>query len=177
MNTMDYSNLKGKLGTVNIEYNTVMTMCYSKRREQIKIKNKRYVENRVQTRQEHYDKIKAELPMLNGINEGKLHMGFNLYFDLINANKIFSENSGMLTKIVKPKEYWDFIMRYMEELPLDKYPMKTMLINVDEFGANMVADLNNRTDSHCCQELNCRNIKVVRNDKTDRGKLCKLTII
>ena len=147
MNTMDYSNLKGKLGTVNIEYNTVMTMCYSKRREQIKIKNKRYVENRVQTRQEHYDKIKAELPMLNGINEGKLHMGFNLYFDLINANKIFSENSGMLTKIVKPKEYWDFIMRYMEELPLDKYPMKTMLINVDEFGANIVADLNNRTDS------------------------------
>lgn len=147
MNTMDYSNLKGKLGTVNIEYNSVITMCYSKRREQIKIRNKRYVENRMQTRQEHYDKIKAELPMLNGINEGKLNMGFNLYFDLINANKIFAENSGMMTKIIKPKEYWEFIGRYMEELPLDKYPMKTMIINVDEFGTNIIADLNNRTNS------------------------------
>ena len=147
MNTMDYTDLKGKLGIINIEYNNVITSCYSKRREQIKIRNKTYVENRVNTRQDHYDKIKAELPMLNGINEGKLHMGFNLYFDLMNANKIFNDNSGMMTKVIKPKEYWDFILNYIGELPLDKYPMKTMIINADEFGANIVADLNNRSDS------------------------------
>ena len=144
MNTMDYANLKGKLGIINIDYNNVMTMCYAKRREQIKIRNKAYIENRLQTRQEHYDKIKAELPMLNGINEGKLNMGFNLYFDLIFANKIFKDNSAMINKLLKPKEYWDFIMRYINELPMDKYPMKTMVINADEFGNNLVADLNNR---------------------------------
>ena len=70
MNTMDYSKLKDKLGIINIDYNSTFTMCYAKRREQIKVRNKVHIENRLQTRQDHYDKIKAELPMLNGINEG-----------------------------------------------------------------------------------------------------------
>lgn len=146
MNTMDYTKLKDKLGVINIDYNNTFTMCYAKRREQIKVRNKVHIENRLQTRQDHYDKIKAELPMLNGINEGKLNMGFNLYFDLINANKIFNDNSAMISRILKPKEYWDFIMRYIKELPLDKYPMKTMVINADEFSNNLAVDLNNRGD-------------------------------
>lgn len=147
MNTMDTKNLKNKLGTVNVEYNSILTMCYTKRREQIKVRNKAIIQNRLNERQAYYDTIKAELPYLNGINEGKLSMGFNLFFDLVNANAIFSANSGMISKLIKPKEYWDFIMRYLSELPLDKYPMKTMIINVDEFSGNIVADLNGRGDN------------------------------
>jgi hypothetical protein len=146
MNTMDTKNLKAKLGTVNVEFNSLLTMCYTKRREQIKVRNKAIIQNRLNERQAYYDTIKAELPYLNGINEGKLSMGFNLFFDLVNANTIFSNNSAMISKLVKPKEYWDFIMRYLSELPLDKYPMKTMIINVDEFSGNIVADLNGRGD-------------------------------
>lgn len=146
MNTMDTNNLKTKLGIINIDYNNVMTMCYSKRREQIKVRNKMITQNKLNDRQTHYDKIKAELPMLNGINEGKLNMGFNLYFDLVNANDIFANNSGMIAKIAKPKEYWDFIMRYINELPLDKYPMRSMIIYADEFSNDLVNDLNNRGD-------------------------------
>ena len=37
-------------------------------------------------------------------------------------------------------------MRYIKELPLDKYPMKTMVINADEFSNNLAVDLNNRGD-------------------------------
>ena len=146
MNTMDTKNLKAKLGTVNVEFNSLLTMCYTKRREQIKVRNKAIIQNRLNERQAYYDTIKAELPYLNGINEGKLNMGFNLFFDLVNANTIFSNNSAMISKLIKPKEYWDFIMRYLSELPLDKYPMKTMIINVDEFSGNIVADLNGRGD-------------------------------
>ena len=40
MNTMELKDLKAKLGIVNIEFNNVMTMCYSNRREQIKVRNK-----------------------------------------------------------------------------------------------------------------------------------------
>ena len=60
-------------------------MCYSKRLEQIKIRSKLVRENRLQGRQAYYDQIRAELPYLNGINEGKLNMGFNLFFDLVYA--------------------------------------------------------------------------------------------
>jgi hypothetical protein len=144
---MDTKNLKGKLGTLNIEYNSIVTMCYTKRREQIKVRNKAIIQNRLNERQAYYDEIKTELPYLNGINEGKLNMGFNLFFDLVNANTIFSNNSSMISKLVKPKEYWDFIMRYLSELPLDKYPMKTMVIHVDEFSGNIVTDLSGRGDS------------------------------
>ena len=147
MNTMDTKNLKSKLGTVNVEFNSILTMCYTKRREQIKVRNKAVIQNRLNERQAYYDIIKAELPYLNGINEGKLSMGFNLFFDLVNANTIFSNNSGMISKLLKPKEYWDFVMRYLSELPLDKYPMKTMIINVDEFSGNIVTDLNGRGEN------------------------------
>ena len=147
MNTMDTKNLKSKLGTVNVEFNSILTMCYTKRREQIKVRNKAVIQNRLNERQAYYDIIKAELPYLNGINEGKLSMGFNLFFDLVNANTIFSNNSAMISKLIKPKEYWDFVMRYLSELPLDKYPMKTMIINVDEFSGNIVTDLNGRGEN------------------------------
>ena len=93
INTMDTKNLKGKLGTLNIEYNSIVTMCYTKRREQIKVRNKAIIQNRLNERQAYYDEIKTELPYLNGINEGKLNMGFNLFFDLVNANTIFSIHS------------------------------------------------------------------------------------
>ena len=146
MNTMEVKDLRLKLGTVNIDYNNIMTMCYTKRREQVKIRNKVITQNKLNERQAYYDKIKTELPMLNGINEGKLDLGFNLFFELSNANKIFENNTGMMTKIVKPKEYWEFIMSYLNDLPLNKYPMKSMVIYAEEFSSELVLDLSNRGD-------------------------------
>ena len=147
MNTMDNKNLKQKLGIVNIDYNNVITSCYMKRREQIKIKNRMITQNRLNERQAYYDQIKTELPMLNGINEGKLNLGYNLYFDLVNANNIFINNSGSITRLSKPSEYWDFVHRYISELPLNKYPMKSMIIYADEFGNDLINDLNNKSDN------------------------------
>ena len=147
MNTLDMKDLKLKLGVVNIEYNSVITMCYTKRREQIKVKNKMITQNRMNERQAYYDAVKAELPMLNGINEGKLNFGFNLYFDLINANTIFANNSGAITRVMKPSMYWEYIGRYLSDLPLEKYPLKTMIMYVDEFSKDLINDLNNRGDN------------------------------
>ena len=145
LNTSDVKNLKNKLGAVNIEYNNLITMCYTKRREQIKIKSKMVTQNRIEERQKHYSTIQAELPFITGINEGKLNMGYNILFDLVNANTIFNNNSGMLTAVNRPTEYWDFIMRYINELPMEKYSMKTMVININEYGSNLVNDLNGKS--------------------------------
>ena len=85
MNTTDIKNLKQKLGILNIDYNGIMTMCYTKRREEIKIRNKTIRQNVFNERPAHYNAINAELPMLTGINEGKLNLGYNLFFDLVRA--------------------------------------------------------------------------------------------
>ena len=146
MNTMENKDLKNKLGIVNIDYNSVITMCYTKRRESIKIKNKMVNQNRLNERQAYYDLIKKELPMLTGINEGKLNVGYNMYFDLVNANTIFINNSSAIIRVDKPNMYWDFINRYLQDLPLDKYPIKSMIINADEFGNDLITDFNNRGD-------------------------------
>ena len=146
MNTMENKDLKNKLGIVNIDYNSVITMCYTKRRESIKIKNKMVTQNRINERQAYYDLIKKELPMLTGINEGKLNVGYNMYFDLVNANTIFINNSSAIIRVDKPNMYWDFINRYLQDLPLDKYPIKSMIINADEFGNDLITDFNNRGD-------------------------------
>ena len=144
MNTMDIKNLKQKLGILNIDYNSVITMCYTKRREEIKIRNKTIRQNVFNERPAHYNAINAELPMLTGINEGKLNLGYNLFFDLVRANNMFSNNLSMINTVIRAETYWDFINRYIKELPLDKYKMKTMVINADEFSSDLITDFNNK---------------------------------
>ena len=144
MNTLSVTDLKRKLGPINIDYSSVLVSCYSKRREEIKIRNKSIIQNRLQERKDHYVKIQNELPFLVGVNEGKLNMGYNMFFDLENANSMFSTNLNLMTNILRPSLYWDFIQRYLTDLPLNKYPIKTMIINAEEFSANLISDLNGR---------------------------------
>ena len=147
LNTLDTTNLKNKIGNINIEYSNLFTMTYSKRKEQIKLGAKNIIRNRLDERNQHYELIKQELPFLDGINEGRLAMGYNMIFDLVNANKIFSENTGNISKLKKPEMYWDFITRYLSDLPLNKYPIKTMIINADEFSSTIVQDFTGRGDN------------------------------
>ena len=144
MNTLSVTDLKRKLGPINIDYSGVLASCYSKRREEIKIRNKNIIQNRLQERKDHYVKIQNELTFLVGVNEGKLNMGYNMFFDLENANSMFSTNLNLMTNILRPSLYWDFIQRYLTDLPLNKYPIKTMIINAEEFSNNLVTDLNGR---------------------------------
>lgn len=147
LNTNDIKNIKNKLGPLNIEYNNLFTMTYAKRREQIKIGHKNIIKNRLSERDTHYNEIQQELPFINGINEGRLSMGFNIIFDLEYANRIFQENTSNITKVKKPAMYWDFIMRYLQDLPLKSYPYKTMVISVDDFSSTIVSDLTNKTET------------------------------
>lgn len=147
LNNMNTKNLKNKLGPVNIEFNNLFTMTYSKRREHIKIGHKNIIKNRLSEREDHYKEIQQELPFIYGINEGRLSSGFNILFDLEYANKIFQENSGMIVKVKKPAMYWDFIMEYLNDLPLKLYPYKTMIIPIDDYMTTMVSDLTNKSEN------------------------------
>lgn len=147
LNTMDTKGLKGKFGPINIDYNHLFTQTYSKRRENIKVGNRNIIKNTLVEREAHYKEIEREFPFVVGINEGRLSMGYNLIFDLISANKIFKDSTGMIPKIKKPVMYWDFISRYLADLPLDKYPIQTMVINVDDFINILVGDLTGKTDN------------------------------
>jgi hypothetical protein len=147
VNTNSTKNFKNKFGPINIDYNNLFTTVYMKRREQLKIGNRNIIRNRLSDRDSYYNEIEKELPFVNGINEGRLSLGFNLIFELSYANKLFQENTGMLARIKKPATYWDFIMTYLKDLPLNLYPIKTMIINIDDYMSNMVSDLTNRTDT------------------------------
>lgn len=147
LNTMDTKGLKDKFGPINIEYNHMFMQTYSKRRENIKVGNRNIIKNTLAERESHYKEVERELPFITGVNEGRLSMGYNLIFDLISANKIFKDSTGMIPKIKKPVMYWDFITRYLSDLPLDKYPIRTMVISVDDFINTLVGDLTNKTDN------------------------------
>lgn len=147
MNTLNSEGLKDKFGNINIEYGKLFTMTYSKRREKIKLRNKNIIQNRLDERNLHYEAIEKELPFVNGINESKLNMGYNIIFDLIHANKLFNENMGTISKMIRPVMYWDFINRYIKDLPLDEYQYRTMIIYADDFSSNIVADMSGRSDT------------------------------
>ena len=146
LNTLSTNDLKGKLCNLNIEYAKLFTMTYAKRREKIKIKNKNIVQNRLDARLAHYKDIEKELPFVEGINEAKLGMGYNIIFDLVHANSLYNDSMNTISKMSRPALYWDFVTRYIQDLPLEEYPIRTMVINADEFSANMVADMSGRID-------------------------------
>src|SRR5699024_8905855 len=102
VNTMDIKDLKNKFGNVLIDYNSLFNQIYMKRREQIKIGNRNIVKNRLNEREAYYTNVEKELPFVNGINEGRLSMGYNLIVELSYANTLFSESTEMITKIKKP---------------------------------------------------------------------------
>ena len=147
MNTLDSKNLKEKFGMINIEYSQLFTMTYSKRREKIKLRNKNIVQNRLEERNLHYEAIEKELPFVKGVVESKVNMGYNILFDLIYANKLFTDNMNTISKMLRPTIYWDFVNRYIKDLPLEEYPMRTMVIYADEFSSNIVADMSGRSDT------------------------------
>lgn len=147
MNTLDSNGLKDKFGMINIEYGNLFTMAYSKRREKIRLRNKNIIQNRLEERNLHYNAIEKELPFVKGVVESKVSMGYNIIFDLIHANKLFSENMGTISKMLRPTLYWDFISRYIKDLPLEEYPMRTMIIYADDFSSNIVADMSGRSDT------------------------------
>lgn len=147
MNTLDSKNLKDKFGMINIEYSNLFTMTYSKKREKIRLKNKNIVQNRLEERNLHYKAIENELPFVKGVVESKVNMGYNILFDLIYANKLFTDNMSTISKMLRPTIYWDFVNRYIKDLPLEEYPMRTMVIYADEFSSNIVADMSGRSDT------------------------------
>ena len=147
MNTLDSKNLKEKFGMINIEYSQLFTMTYSKKREKIRLKNKNIVQNRLEERNLHYEAIEKELPFVKGVVESKVNMGYNIIFDLIYANKLFTDNMSTISKMLRPTIYWDFVNRYIKDLPLEEYPMRTMVIYADEFSSNIVADMSGRSDT------------------------------
>ena len=147
LNTAEVKGMESKFRPIDIKYNNLVTQFYSKRRENIRIGNRNVVKNVLPERDRHYLEVESELTFAQGINEGKLNAKYNIIFDLISANKMFKDFTPSITKVKKPAMYWDFIMRYLSDLPLSNYPIKSMIINADEFGKSIVEDLSGRSEN------------------------------
>jgi hypothetical protein len=147
LNTTEVKGMESKFRPIDIKYNNLVTQFYSKRRENIRIGNRNIVKNVLPERDRHYLEVESELTFAQGINEGKLNAKYNIIFDLISANKMFKDFTTNVTKVKKPAMYWDFIMRYLSDLPLSNYPIKSMIINADEFGNSIVEDLSGRSEN------------------------------
>ena len=147
LNTTEVKGMESKFKPIDIKYNNLVTRLYSKRREQIRIGNKNIRKNTLADREQHYLQVESELTFVQGVNEAQLNSKYNIIFDLIYANKMFKESTMNITKIKKPAMYWEFIMRYLSDLPLSNYPVKSMIINADEFSNTIIEDLSGRGEN------------------------------
>ena len=146
LNTSEVKGMESKFRPIDIKYQNLVNQFYSKRRENIRVGNRNIRKNTMDERDRHYLEIESELTFVQGINEGKLKMGYNLMVDLISANKMFTDFTTNITRVKKPAMYWDFITRYLSDLPLSNYPIKNMVINADEFSSSIVEDLAGKSD-------------------------------
>ena len=147
MNTMDVKGMEAKFKPIDIKYNNLVSHVYSKRREQIRIGTRNIIRNTIADREKHYLELESELTFVQGMNEGKLNSRYNMIFDLIYANNLFKEHTQNITKVKKPVMYWDFIMRYISDLPLANYPIKSMIIHADDFSNTIVEDISGRSEN------------------------------
>ena len=147
MNTNEIKGMENKFKPIDIKHNNLVTNFYSKRREQIRVGNRNVVKNLISERERHYVDIESELTFVQCMNEGKLKSKYNFITDLIFANKLFKDNTVNIARAKKPLMYWDFIMRYISDLPLADYPIKNMIINGDEFANTIIEDLAGRSEN------------------------------
>lgn len=145
MNTNNVDNLQEKLGPISITQRNIIQHTYTERRVNVKIYNKTVRKNMVVDREVHYNQISSQIPQLKGMLEGKLAQGFNTFYDLSTANKLFQENTLNLAKIKKPVLYWDYIRDYMGD-KFTGYKHKTMIIPVEEFSADITQALRGKSE-------------------------------
>ena len=145
MNTNELVNLQNKLGPIILNQKSLMQYAYTERMVNIQIYNKRVRQNFAADRELHYNKISAELPYLKGVLEAKISQTYNVFYDLTTANKLFQENTLALSMLKKPAMYWNYIMEYMGT-KFNDYKFKTMIINAEEFSADIVQALKGRSE-------------------------------
>lgn len=146
LNSNSIENLQEKLGPVNILQKNIIQNAYAERMINVKIHNKQIRKNQVAEREAHYNQISSQIPQLKGMLEGKLAQGYNTFYDLTTANKIFQENTMLVPQLKKPDLYWSFIKNFMGE-KFDGYKYKTMIIPVEEFSTDIVQALKGKTET------------------------------
>ena len=78
LNTSEVKGMESKFRPIDIKYQNLVNQFYSKRRENIRVGNRNIRKNTMDERDRHYLEIESELTFVQGINEGKLKMGYNL---------------------------------------------------------------------------------------------------
>lgn len=145
LNLKSLNNLDSKLGGVNIKQKNLIQQVYHERRLRTKIGISNV--NLTFDRDEKYKEVMTQVEYLRGINEARLDLGYNVMYDLTTMNTLFDSYSTKLNKVIKPLAYSNFIFGLINDPKFNKYTIRTMVINAEEYNIDEIVDVMTKKSS------------------------------
>ncbi len=134
INTNQISNVKNKLGPIQIKTGNQYKYVLTDRLLEMQIGKKNVKKNIYGYTKKDFDQLKDEMPGIKIVDTRILSNKFykNTLYYLNNVNTIFTQYSENISSMKKPTVYWTNIKKMIDK-NFRYYPNKTMVINADEY--------------------------------------------
>ena len=134
INTNQISNVKNKLGPIQIKTGNQYKYVLTDRLLEMQIGKKNVKKNIYGYTKKDFDQLKDEMPGIKIVDTRILSNKFykNTLYYLNNVNTIFTQYSENISSMKKPTVYWTNIKNMIDK-NFRYYPNKTMVINADEY--------------------------------------------
>lgn len=134
INTNQISNVKNKLGPIQIKTGNQYKYVLTDRLLEMQIGKKNVRKNIYGYTKKDFEKLKDEMPGIKIVDTRILNNKFykNTLYYLNNVNTLFTQYSENISAMKKPTVYWTNIKNIIDK-NFRYYPNKTMIINADEY--------------------------------------------
>lgn len=134
INTNQITNVKNKLGPIQIKTGNQYKYVLTDRLLEMRIDKKNIRKNIYGYTKKDFENLKDDMPGIKIVDTRILNNKFykNTLYYLNNINTIFTQYSENISAMKKPTVYWT-IIKNMIDKNFGYYPNKTMVINADEY--------------------------------------------
>ena len=146
INTNQISNVKSKLGPIQIKTANQFKYVLTDRLIEIKVDKKTIRKNVYNYSKKDFEKLKDEMPGIKILDTRSLSNSFykNTIYYLNNINNIYKMHSDNIPISKKPSIYWGNIHNIINKY-FRYYPSKTMIINVDEYKNSIIPTMRRKS--------------------------------
>lgn len=146
INSNQMTNVKNKLGPIQIKTNNTYKYVLTDRLIEMKLDKKNIRKNVYVYSKKDFEQLKESMPgikmldsrmIINGVNK-------NTIYYLNNINNIFKLHSENISTLKKPLIYWSTIRNILDKY-FKNYKNRTMIINVDEYKNNFIPTMRRKS--------------------------------
>lgn len=145
-NNKTFDGIQYVISNDKIDIKTNYLYMYMDRNISTIVGKRNIVKNFKDQRDTNYKTLKTLpiTPMLKGVTETQLANGYNIYYSVSILNEIYFKNTKNLNIQTRSEGYINFLAKFINSEKFNKYTIKTMMINIDEWVSNVNVDIKSK---------------------------------